>query len=199
MPAALAYFLFFAVVCWIAALRHWRRVEYVAKPATLAALIAYAALAPDTPRLLLVALAASLAGDVFLMLPFDAFAAGLGAFLVAHLAYIATFDAAWTTRAVWFGALVACTAPANLRVLRAIPPGALRPAATAYTLVLLLMTASAIASGPRIAAVGALLFLLSDTLLAWDRFVRPWSWAHAAVLVTYHLGQLGLTLGLLAR
>src|SRR4051794_41583322 len=39
------------------------------------------------------ALVFSLAGDVFLMLPRDLFVAGLSAFLVAHLCYIAGF---WT-------------------------------------------------------------------------------------------------------
>jgi len=47
------------------------------------------------------------------------------------------------------------------------------------------------------AAAGGLLFFCSDSLLAFDRFVRPFPRARFWVRVTYHLGQLGLALGAL--
>jgi len=56
--------------------------------------------------------------------------------------------------------------------------------------------ASAVASGNRIAAAGAVLFMASDTVLAWNRFVRVLSWSHPVIMVTYHLGQLGLAYAL---
>ena len=40
-------------------------------------------------------------------------------------------------------------------------------------------------------------FYASDATLAWNRFVRPLRHGHLAVMVTYHLGQIGLVLGLL--
>ena len=44
--------------------------------------------------------------------------------------------------------------------------------------------------------VGALLFYLSDTLIAWNGFVKPFRNANLAIMVTYHLGQIGLVLAL---
>jgi len=46
------------------------------------------------------------------------------------------------------------------------------------------------------AVAGAWLFFASDALIAEDRFVHPRSWGRTAVIVTYHLGQLGLVLSL---
>ena len=72
---------------------------YVTKPlATLITIaIAVRATNPVSPRyrtLVTAGLVASLAGDVFLMLPGDRFIAGLASFLVAHLLYIAAFAGA---------------------------------------------------------------------------------------------------------
>ncbi len=47
------------------------------------------------------------------------------------------------------------------------------------------------------AAAGGFLFFCSDTMLAFDRFVRPFTRARFWVRVTYHLGQSGLALGAL--
>ncbi|MGH2728548.1 MAG: lysoplasmalogenase family protein, partial [Actinomycetota bacterium] len=84
-----------AVADWIAvspSVRS-RRAEYVLKPATMIPLIAAATILDperDAQRaLFLVALVLSLAGDVFLMLPRDLFVAGLGSFMLGHIAYIA--------------------------------------------------------------------------------------------------------------
>jgi uncharacterized membrane protein YhhN len=39
------------------------------------------------------------------------------------------------------------------------------------------------------------LFYASDSMLAWDRFLKPLSHARLRVMVTYHLGQIGIILG----
>jgi hypothetical protein len=33
-------------------------------------------------------------------------------------------------------------------------------------------------------------------MIAWDRFVKPFTWARPAIMVTYHLAQAGLVLSL---
>jgi uncharacterized membrane protein YhhN len=58
------------------------------------------------------------------------------------------------------------------------------------------MGVSAVASGNALAAAGALLFMLSDSLIGETRFVRPWVGAGVAIMVTYHLGQALLTVSL---
>src|SRR5690606_6397490 len=75
--------------------RESKRGEYVFKPLTTVLILAIALLADNpissTYRALIVAgLVASLAGDVFLMLP-DRFTPGLLSFLIAHIFYILAF------------------------------------------------------------------------------------------------------------
>jgi uncharacterized membrane protein YhhN len=186
-----------------------RRLEYVCKPATLVALLVVAvALDPaagqdDRRAWFVAALVLCLAGDVLLMLPRDLFIAGLSAFLLGHLCYIVGF---WTDAPTAFAFIASCAlvlvavAPVAVRILGALAAHRdLRPAVAAYMIVISVMVASALASGIIIAAAGAVLFAISDSLIAWDRFVRPLAWAGVAIMVTYHVGQALLTCSLLVR
>ncbi len=65
-----------------------------------------------------------------------------------------------------------------------------------YMVVISVMLATALASGNVLAGVGAALFVLSDSMIAWSRFVRPFRAAELGIMVTYHLGQAGLVLSL---
>jgi hypothetical protein len=47
------------------------------------------------------------------------------------------------------------------------------------------------------AFIGAILFLSSDALIGWTRFVRSIRWAPVAIMATYHLAQVFLVLALL--
>ena len=188
----LVAFAVFAVANWVAVWRGDTQLEYLTKPAALAALLVYAAIGANPSAWLCVALAFSLLGDIYLMLPVDLFAAGLGAFLLAHLAYTIDFDVPLVARLLWLIVALAVTTPFALRIFRGVPPGSLRTAVGIYMFVLALMVASALASGLTTAMVGALLFLASDTMLGWNRFVQPFRVARVAIMVTYHLGQLGL-------
>jgi len=192
---ALLAFGAFAILDWLAVTWSVRSLEYVAKPATLLALLVYAGYGHPSPWLV-AALAFSLLGDVFLMLPADLFLAGLGAFLVAHLAYVGAFAGPVVPRLVWLAVVVGVLAPVAARILRAVPDRALRTPVAVYSLAISLMVASAVASASTVAITGAVLFLVSDMLIAWNRFVQPRPWAPLAIIVTYHLGQLGLATAL---
>ena len=198
MDPLLAAFWIFAVLDWIAVARQIKPLEYLAKPATLLALIAWAALHPQASPWLLVALGFSLLGDVFLMLPVNAFVAGLGSFLIGHLAYLGAFSAPWPSRGWWLLGLVAVTSPVVRSLLRAVQPASLQVAVGVYILAISTMVASALAGGVTLAVAGALLFMASDLMIGWNRFVRPWDWAKLAIIVTYHLGQLALATALTA-
>lgn len=188
----LVAFAVFAIADWIAVARSDTQLEYLTKPAALAALLLYAAMGSEPSPWLIMALAFSLLGDVYLMLPVDLFAAGLGAFLLAHVAYIIDFDVPLASRLIWLIVALAISVPFALRIYRSVPLGSLRTAVAAYMFVLALMVGSALATGGSTAVVGALLFLISDTVLGWNRFVQPFPWARVVIIVTYHLGQLGL-------
>jgi uncharacterized membrane protein YhhN len=63
-------------------------------------------------------------------------------------------------------------------------------------LVISAMVVSAIGTGHAVAIVGAGLFYASDSLIAWNRFVRETTHGRLSIIVTYHLAQVGLVLSL---
>lgn len=170
--------------------------HYLFKPLTTLLLVVLAWRSPDPHgfrRGVLAGLGLSLAGDVALMLPVGAFALGLGAFLLAHLAYIAAFRRRAQARAVVVAAAAyAVVAAGLLSVLLPKVPTALQWPVLAYVAVLVGMAAFAFgargAAGTRL-ALGGVLFLLSDGLLAWDRFASPLPLAPVGVLASYWAAQ----------
>lgn len=193
----------FAVGNWTGVARGDRRLIYVCKPATLALLILVAlVLDPahaDTRAWFVVALTFSLAGDMFLMLPRDAFVAGLSSFLLGHLAYVIGLNL--HSEDDWLLAvpvlLVAVLLGGRLvgGIRRSGHTKLLGPV-VAYVLVITAMVASAAASGNALAVAGAALFMASDALIGETRFVRPRSWGPLAIITTYHAGQALLVLSL---
>ena len=194
-----------ALADWWAVARTDKRVEYVTKPATLLALISVAiVLEPSNGSMrawFVLALAFSLAGDIFLMLPGNLFVQGLASFLVAHLAYVAGFVSGGLESGV---AIVAAVVVGVAIVLyaRVLIMGmterqrSLRIPVSIYAAAIGSMLIAAIASESPLAIIGAALFVLSDGLIGFSRFVRPERWAPLAIIVTYHLGQTGLVLSL---
>lgn len=196
-----------AVVDWFAVARRAKRVEYVAKPLAMAALVGVAvAVDPTFPERRAWFVAAgvlALAGDVFLMLPRDRFVAGLVSFLAAHVLYVVGFTQSPASRpaalaaALLYAVVAATVGRAIVRGVRARHPGLVAPV-LAYMVAIGALAVAAFAVGPPLAGVGAVLFVVSDGILAWRRFVAPQPWAAVAVMVTYHLGQAGLILSLVA-
>ena len=194
-----------AVVDWIAVAGNRTHVEYVAKPFTMVGLIGVAlALDPeysDMRAAFVIALACSLVGDVFLMLPGDRFVAGLTAFLGAHLAYTVGFLLGpGSIAGLGIGALITAVVavPFGIHLVRAVrarAPAVVTPVVT-YIVVIALMVASATGLGNAWAIVGAWLFFTSDALIGETRFVRAIPHGRLAIIVTYHLGQAALVLSL---
>jgi uncharacterized membrane protein YhhN len=196
----------FAIVDWYAVARRRRRLEYVCKPAATLALLATAiALDPVHPTTRVwfcVALVFCALGDVFLMLPRDAFVPGLAAFLVAQLC-ITVGNALVVTS--WYALFLAAVVvsvvavPLAVRYLRALTRSdaeGLALPVLAYMGAITAMVITAAASGVVLAAVGAALFFASDALIAETRFVGPRSGAPVAIMVTYHLALAALVLSL---
>lgn len=180
---------------------------FVFKPLTTLLIIGFAwPRGAGTPRqrtLVRLGLVLSLAGDVFLLWPREGFLPGLVAFLLAHLAYIAAFCVPVRLAAkpgVFVGyALVAAV------ILSALWPGvpaALRAPVVAYVVCLATMAAQALvwwrssaaghaADAPlaRTAALGGLLFMLSDSLLATNKFAVPLPLSSLWILLSYWLAQ----------
>ena len=200
-----------AVVDWYAVARANAELERVAKPAVMATLIVAVLLsdpAASTRSLLLaLALAASLTGDL-LLLPPERFAYGLAAFFVAHVAYLALFllGPLHPELAVvgGIGAAVAILVVGR-GILRGATRAGLRRPVAGYLAAIFLMAIAATARGSAAAAAGAWLFVTSDAILGWDRFVAtPAAGPRAVairrlwVVVTYHVAQLLLAAAILA-
>lgn len=202
----LALTLVVAVIDWIAVQAGRRPVEYVAKPLTMVVLIGVALtldVGDDTAArgFAVAALVLSLIGDVFLMLPARErwFVPGLVAFLLGHLAYI---PGLWLlgVSAPWLigGLLLVLVGVATIgrRIVRGVQDVEPRLAVpvTAYVAVISAMVVTAIGTASPFAVVGALLFYVSDALIAVTNFIKDHPRGRLAVMVTYHLGQVGLVL-----
>lgn len=193
----------FAAGDWTAVATRKRTLEFLCKPAAIALLLAVAiALEPrhEAQRwAFVVALGFSFLGDVLLMV--ERFLHGLVAFFFAHIAYIVGLRAtAVGYRPLILSAIIIFVPVALIgrHILVAVRENApeLGTPVSAYIAVISVMGASALASGNALAATGAVLFLASDSLIAWNRFVSPLAWAPMTIIVTYHLGQAGLVLAL---
>ncbi len=201
-----------AVVNWVGTATGDRRLVWAAKPTTLVLLV-LAALAIDaedpTVRLWFVlGLLLSLAGDVFLMLPEETelplppFLLGLASFLLGHVAYVIGMASdldSWAFVAIGLLVVTAAggvVAPRIVGGVRATSPELVVPV-LAYMAVISTMVVFSFGRGSAVGIVGALLFYASDAILAWNRFVTPSRTLQVAVMVTYHLAQLGLVLSLL--
>ena len=146
---------------------------------------------------LLAALAGSLAGDVLLLFP-GWFVPGLVAFLLAHLAYLMLLrqGVGWfPSRRALAGTLGVGAAMYAFLWTGGLPTG-LRVPVAAYVAVIALMAAQAIGRATVMrdttawtVAVGAAFFMLSDSLLATNKFAMPLPLASFWVLTSYYAAQ----------
>ncbi len=192
-----------AMLDWVAVGRGDKRLEYLAKPATMVPLIAAAMVldpSDGTQRAwFVVALVLSLAGDVWLMLPeravgpLDTFTFGLASFLLAHVAYIAGFVHAGEGESP-LALLAVVLLPVVVAILKGAAPKGMAVPVSLYMAVILSMFVSA--SGAGLAFLGAALFVASDAMIGWTRFVREFPRQRLAIITTYHLAQVALVVSL---
>jgi uncharacterized membrane protein YhhN len=203
MALAFALAAVFAFVDWVGVVRGDRRLRWIGKPGVMLALIAAALMADGAPPAarawFVAALVLSLIGDVALLLPDHWFIVGLGAFLVAHLAYIGgmvQLDLRWAWGALVVAIAAALVGPAILKAVKAGHPSLLGPVVV-YLVVISAMAVTAWCTHEAWLIVAAMLFFASDATLGWGRFVTPTRPGpdHArppgalAVMVTYHGAQ----------
>ncbi len=195
-----------ALLDWLAVGTGRRHAEFALKPLTMVGLVGVALTLdtshPTAQAFVVMALVLSLAGDVFLMLPRDLFIPGLVSFLAAHIAYIVAMVliGAWSSGLlVGLAVVVVAVVVLGPRILRgaAAESTALRTPVMAYLGVISSMVVVAFGTGVVAVAVGGFLFYVSDAVLGWTRFVRDIPRGRLTVMVTYHLGQALLVLGIL--
>ncbi len=209
-----------ALIHWTARWRGWIRIGAATKPLVMVALILWSYSSTsgwdDVYRWVGAGLVFSLIGDVMLQLPRRFFIPGLFAFLLAHICY--------TT---WFCLPFPIFHPILLALLFVIALGmyfyyhtlvkALRAKSHGrkfmipvflYGLTLCAMTISGCQTLLRadwptdaagFSALGGILFLISDSLLGFNRFVHPLPGGKTTEMVTYHLAQAAIIAGSLLR
>ncbi len=172
--------------------------RYLFKPLTTVLILLLALLLPDPVApgyraLIALGILFSLGGDVFLMLPRDAFVWGLASFLVAHLFYIAAYISRAGVQLNWLLLAPFVLYGAALLYLLLPHAGAVRIPVILYAVVLMAMGWQATAlwwalrdTAALLAMVGALLFIASDSILALDKFRAPIPQRDLLIMSTYY-------------
>jgi uncharacterized membrane protein YhhN len=174
---------------------------YIFKPLTMVFIISIALLAKEPPsrryRYAVVAgLFTSLVGDIFLMLPWGFFIAGLISFLIAQLIYIYAFRSGRTLRMKFLGMLPFLFFGAAIYAILLPGLNGLAIPVAVYVVVILTMAWQAWdqwddvrARWALLAFLGAVSFVISDSLLAFNKFGEPFAAARALTLTTYFSAQ----------
>ncbi|WP_448111551.1 lysoplasmalogenase [Pseudomonas lini] len=172
------------------------------KPMPVLALLGWLHDAPpsDYRRWISLGLIFSLVGDVLLAWPQDLFVFGLGAFLVAHLAYLKAYLSDCRRLALLPLILALSIGAVLLGILIANGLGPLLIPVIVYGLAISAMLWRALARlgtdvpkrSALLAAAGAGAFVFSDSVIGINRFVMPFHAAPYVIILSYWLGQWGI-------
>jgi uncharacterized membrane protein YhhN len=205
-----------AITHWVCRWYEWKWIGTITKPSVMIAIIVWSWGSNGWQggmKWFGFGLLFSLAGDIFLMLKVRWFLWGTAAFLGAHLCYFLGFNApnfilypsrflAWLP---FFGLdlffIIYITRIGSAKSERST---LLPLIGSVYFTMISLMCASAWSTLLRpdwalkaavLGASGALLFLISDSILIFNRFLRQVAHAHFWVMISYYLAQITITAG----
>jgi len=143
------------------------------------------------PFIILLGLFFCMLGDALLIW----FVIGLSAFLLGHLFYIGGFLTQWTFSLLRFATIVPIAIYAVLigsRLVHSLQnngeQGLIIPVIL-YVTVISFMVWSAIMSGNKLAIFGSTLFIISDSVLAWNKFISDITFSGEIIMITYYLAQ----------
>lgn len=174
---------------------------YIFKPLTMVLIIIIAVLADNPPSkrykvAVIAGLLFSITGDAFLMLPLDLFIAGLLSFLVAQLIYTYAFSSGKPMQFKFIPLLLFLVY--GVLIFLILFPGlnGLAIPVAVYLVVILTMAYTAFNQWSQersrwavFAFIGAVLFVISDSILALNKFGEPFYAARALTLSTYYTAQ----------
>lgn len=194
----------------IANLQH---LHYFTKPAIVLSLIIFFSLSSNglnlyKRNLTIAALVLSLTGDIALMFVERSphfFTIGLLAFFLAHIMYCLVFFKSKGYRKSVFGYLLLLLIYASgLFYLLKDGLGAMLIPVVLYMVVIITMAAAAFLRRQDVNSMsyfmvllGAILFMISDSILALNKFYRPIYLSHISIMTTYALAQYLIVLGIL--
>lgn len=186
--------------CWAIIAREQGNFAYfqVLKPLTTILIISMALMSANQEnkiynKYLLIALCFCLAGDI-LLLKEQYFVFGLAAFLIAHIVFIYAFSTVYGFSRNYKPLIVLMAVCVPYFFYLKTGLGALLVPVAVYLAAIMTMGWQAIAlylkdrqTAFLFIAIAAILFMLSDSLLAFDKFVKPFPWAGILILFTYWL------------
>lgn len=189
--------------------------HYFSKPALLISLLIFfysqSSWMSTKPRLIILsALTFSLLGDLLLMFVEQSasyFMLGLVAFLIAHIFYILIFLRNRNPKLKPYGLTLGVILYAVLFFFVVKDGlGNLFPAVLLYMMIILIMLLTAyLRKGTAkplsyiLVCIGAILFVISDSILALNKFYKPWDFAGLFIMLTYALAQYFIVIGLLKQ
>jgi uncharacterized membrane protein YhhN len=203
-----------AIFNWIAVARNWKYIIYLTKPGVMVALLIWlwqnGGLSGHM-RWFAIGVLFSLIGDVFLILPREQFIAGLISFLLVQVSYTIGLNNTFPEVNIASLIIIILLIFIAYQIYRRITEGldassqsSLKLPIMAYMIAISMMVLSAFLTLVRpdwfagqalMVSAGALLFFLSDTFLAWRKFIAPLSYGNLLVIINYHLGQALILLG----
>lgn len=123
------------------------------------------------------------------------FVIGLSAFLIGHLFYLSAFCKRLRVTPLRVAAVIPIGIYAFLvgsQIINALydkDETALVIPVLVYMIAISVMAWTAIMTGSKSAAFGALLFVISDSILSWNMFVSEITYSHALIMLTYYSAQ----------
>ncbi len=148
-------------------------------------------------KFFLAGLTLSFFGDLFLLFNWG-FLPGLGSFLLAHVFYIISFRKK-IQNSIWKFWIFILSLYASILLVFLFPYlKEMKIPVLIYAVVISVMMFSSIKTNNRNLMIGALLFLISDTLLSVNLFLKPLMILNLLVMITYVLAQWFLVRGMLS-
>ncbi len=189
-----------AIFCIRAKYKKLRNQLLIFKPVTLILIIIIAVIFPaielNYKILIISGLLFSLLGDIFLIYPEQHFKKGLLAFLAGHFCYIFAFSVSGGFHfTLWIFLPIVIVGILYLRII--LPYSAeMKIPIIIYVMIIMVMGWMAIERlnsaptlGTILAATGAILFMISDTVLALNKFKKSFFSAELIILTTYYTAQ----------
>lgn len=208
--------LFFVIVLFeiiTASTETLQMAHYIAKPAIVISLIflfikTSGGISKSIKRITILALGFSVLGDILLMFVDQSphfFTSGLVAFLLAHIMYILVFLRHRNKRQSMVGFVILLLVYASgLFYLLKDGLGDMLIPVIVYMIVILSMATSAFVrkgivntNSYNLVFIGAIFFMISDSILALNKFYQPIPFSNINIMLTYALAQFLIVLGIL--
>lgn len=128
---------------------------------------------------------------------YGSFFGQMGYFAAAHIILIWAFaEELWKVRKILVGlAVTAALVFAFALVIPKVPEPWLQIGCGVYAVLITAMFGLSLMQRPPLFAIGAALFLISDMILSWNKFIGPVAAEKWLIMVPYYLGQLLIWLG----